>query len=265
MKKFCTLLAGVLLAAGFCGCGAAPQDGPSESAAASSSQAASAPTATPIPSPTATPVPSAPAATRAPETTPPPVESRWSAAEQENWETQAYFLTGQLVDYCLQPFDETAGVEALDDGEILNFLWTMGQNSKSPEYPYRAAVTTTFGDGEGIIDHVPEQTARAVVYQLFGVEDWSYDDPAWYDSTVPEYYFDVSQALPTAHYYCQDPVGEMAGDTVTVSFRLNSEQLIVDTAGQHRKDFGPYQAVYTVLTEGGQSFLRFQGMTPVSE
>lgn len=272
MKKFVVVLAGSLLVSAFCGCSSASQEAPAA-------------TFTPAPSPvreetvsseiaSGAPASTAPAAGSAPsetieeslvEETPAPDTSAFSTEEREKWEYQAYTLTLQIVDSCLQPFDESAGFDSLSTQEILNFICTTSQFDKDPDYPYKGASTITFADSSCpyILAHVPAQAARNIAYQLFGVSDWFYEDPHFYDSSVPEYYFNIEKEMPTSYYISQDATAELTGEAVRVSFHLAGTQTVVDTTGKHLEDFGIYQAVFNVQSENGQTFLRFAGMHPV--
>lgn len=251
MKKLCALLACVLLTGSLVGCGDAGQT-PAES---------------PAPVSTATPVPAAtPAATPTAEPTASPTpEPDWEipSPEEDPWAYQGYTLTCQIVEYCLQPFEGTLDIDTLSDEEIFNFLWSMEQNTKDQYYPYRDDVTIVFSeDGSDFFAHLPEQNAQKIVYQLFGVEDWARHDAEVYDAAVPEYRFDMTEPGPEQHFFCWYVSAEQTGDTVTVPFHLYGVQTVVDTTGQHQKEYGAYEATYTVMTENGRSFLRFAGIHP---
>lgn len=272
MKKSIVVLAGFLLVSALCSCSSAAQESPAA-------------TSTPEPSPVSEEAVSSEMASRAPsatasaagstasediegspvEETPAPDTSAFSAEEREKWEYQAYTLTLQIVDSCMQPFDEAAGLDALSTQEILNFICTTSQFDKDPDYPYKGASTITFANDSCpyILAHVPAQTARNIAYQLFGVSDWSYEDPDFYDSSVPEYFFNIEKEMPTSSYISQDATAQLSGNEVHVSFHLSGTQTVVDTTGKHLQDFGMYQANYTIQSENGQTFLRFAGMYPV--
>lgn len=272
MKKFAVVLAGSLLVSAFCGCSSPSQETPAATSTpapspvseetVSSETASGAPAAT---APAASGVSSETIGESPAEETPAPDTSAFSAEEREKWEYQAYTLTLQIVDSCLQPFDESAGLDALSTQEILNFICTTSQFDKDPDYPYKGASTITFADSSCpyILAHVPAQTARNIAYQLFGGSDWSYEDPHFYDSSVPEYYFNIEKEMPTPYYISQDATAELAGEAVRVSFHLSGTQTVVDTTGRHLEDFGMYQAVFNIQAENGQTFLRFAGMHPV--
>lgn len=248
MKKLCALLACVMLAGSLVGCGGDADQTPAESPAPAST-ATPAPTATPTAEPTASP-------------TPEPVEIL-PTPQDDPWAYQAGLLTGQIVEYCLQPFEGTLDIDTLSDEEIYNFLWSMDQFSKGQDYPYRDDVTIVFSDdGSNFFVHLPEQNARNIVYQLFGIENWARHDAEVYDAAVPEYRFDMLEPGPEQHFFCWDAIPARDGDAVTVPFQLYGTQTVVDTTGQHQKEYGAYEATYTLMTENGTSFLRFTGIHP---
>lgn len=245
MKKPCVLLACLLLAGALCGCGEDAPETPAPTPAPESQ------TATPAPSPTATPSP-----------TPEPA---WviPSPEEDLWAYQAYTLTCQITEYCLEPFEGTLDTDTLNDTEILNFLWSANQYCKDANYPYAGDITIDSPpDGSCCYARLPEESAQKIVYQLFGVADWSGHDTAFYDAAVPEYRFDMLQPGPRQNFSCRYISASRSGDTVTVPFHLYGTQTVVDTTGSHEKEYGGYTATYRVMTEDGQSFLRFAGLHP---
>lgn len=256
MKKLFLLLACAFLAAGVSGCAfGQPGEESSSSAVVPSGEASageeeSASTASSASSDTSA------------ATGEPPAQA---APDTEAWEQQAVILTDQIVSCGLQTFDESAGVTALDGREIFQFIATISRYREEPGYPYGDAVTITEPDSRNpnLVAHVAEAEAQNIAYQLFGVADWSYDAPDCYDGSVPEYCFNLEAGLPYSPYSPQEATAEMTGDSVVVSFRLTDSDSFAYAAGDGRKDFGPFQAVYRIVSEEGQNFLRFQGISPV--
>lgn len=256
MKKLFLLLACAFLAAGVSGCAfGQPGEESSSSAVVPSGEASageeeSASTASSASSDTSA------------ATGEPPAQA---APDTEAWEQQAVILTDQIVSCCLQTFDERAGVTALDGREIFQFIATISRYREEPGYPYGDAVTITEPDSRNpnLVVHVAEAEAQNIAYQLFGVVDWSYDAPDCYDGSVPEYHFNLEAGLPVSPYSAQEATAEMAEDSVTVSFRLTDSDSFANAAGDGRKDFGPFQAVYRIMSEEGKTFLRFQGISPM--
>ena len=255
MKKLFLLLACAFLAAGVSGCAfGQPGEESSSSAVVPSGEASageeeSASTASSASSDTSA------------ATGEPPAQA---APDTEAWEQQAVILTDQIVSCCLQTFDERAGVTALDGREIFQFIATISRYREEPGYPYGDAVTITEPDSRNpnLVVHVAEAEAQNIAYQLFGVVDWSYDAPDCYDGSVPEYHFNLEAGLPVSPYSAQEATAEMAEDSVTVSFRLTDSDSFAYAAGDQRKDFGQFQAVYQIISEEGKNFLRFQGISP---
>ena len=256
MKKLFLLLACAFLAAGVSGCAfGQPGEESSSSAVVPSGEAS------------AGAEESAPAASSASSDTSaatgdPPAQA---APDTETWEQQAVVLTDQIVSCCLQTFDESAGITALDGREIFQFIATISRYREEPGYPYGDTVTITEPDSRNpnLVAHVAEAEAQSIAYQLFGVADWSCDAPDCYDGSVPEYHFNLEAGLPVSPYSAQEATAEVAGDSVIVSFRLTDSDSFAYAAGDGRKDFGPFQAVYRIISEGGKTFLRFQGISPV--
>lgn len=255
MKKRFLFLLCMLLAIGVSGCALGRQGEESGPAAAVSSgevsggEEESAPTASgSVSGPTAA-------------TEEPPADA---APDAEAWEQQAVVLTNQIVSCCLQPFDESAGVTALDGREIFQFIATISRYREEPGYPYGDAVTITEPDSRNpnLVAHVAEAEAQSIAYQLFGVPDWSYDAPDCYDGSVPEYCFNLEAGLPVSPYSARDVEAEMAEDSVMVSFRLTDSDNYAYAAGDGWKDYGQFQASYRIISEEGQTFLRFQGISP---
>lgn len=255
MKKLFLLLACAFLAAGVSGCAfGQPGEESSSSAVVPSGEASageeeSASTASSASSDTSA------------ATGEPPAQA---APDTEAWEQQAVILTDQIVSCCLQTFDERAGVTALDGREIFQLIATISRYREEPGYPYGDAVTITEPDSRNpnLVAHVAEAEAQNIAYQLFGVVDWSYDAPDCYDGSVPEYHFNLEAGLPVSPYSAQEATAEMAEDSVTVSFRLTDSDSFANAAGDGRKDFGPFQAVYRIMSEEGKTFLRFQEISP---
>lgn len=208
------------------------------------------------------PAPTAAASASGPseDTAEPPADAE---PEADAWEQQAVVLTDQIVNCCLQTFDESVGITALNEREIFQFVATLSRYKDEPGYPYAAAVTITEPDSQNpnLVAHVAEADAQSIAYQLFGVSDWSYDAPDCYDSSVPEYYFNLEAGLPTSPYSPQEAEAEMTGDSVVVSFRLTDSDSFADAAGDQRKNFGQFQAVYQIISEEGKNFLRLQGIS----
>lgn len=236
---FCVVLSACLLA----GCGGS-------AASASLLPAASEPIAAESPSPA--------------QATPAPAEVSPAAEDAAVWEQQALLLTTQIVESCLQPFDESVGVTEVNDREIFNFVATLSQYAGEAGYPYAGAVTVTETSdaGPSLVAHVPEQTAQAIAGQLFAQPDWFFDAPDCYDGDVPEYRFNLEAGPPVSPYSCQDAAAVFAGDTVTVSFRLTGSLRFVGATGEPLAEYGSYQAVYRLLSKGESSFLRLESIQP---
>lgn len=254
------ILGGVILccAALLAGC-TAPSSAPAESLPGSESDVpvSGAEQREEEPAPTASAAVSAPSADME-------AASADAAPDAETWEQQAVILTDQIVSCCLQPFDENDSIRALGEREIFQFIATLSRYQEEPGYPYGDAVTITEPDSRNpnLVAHVAESDAQSIVYQLFGVPDWSYDAPDCYDGSVPEYCFNLEAGLPTSPYSDQGAAAERTGDSVVVSFRLTDSDSFAYAAGDGRKDFGQFQAVYRILSEEGKTFLRFQGISP---
>lgn len=255
MKKLSLLLACAFLAAGVSGCAfGQPGEESSSSAVVPSGEASageeeSASTASSASSDTSA------------ATGEPPAQAM---PDTEAWEQQAVVLTDQIVSCGLQTFDESAGVTALDGREIFQFIATISRYREEPGYPYGDAVTITEPDSRNpnLVAHVAEAEAQNIAYQLFGVADWSCDAPDCYDGSVPEYHFNLEAGLPVSPYSAQEATAEMGEDSVTVSFRLTDSDSFANAAGDGRKDYGQFQAVYRIVSEEGKTFLRFQGISP---
>lgn len=183
-----------------------------------------------------------------------------STEDASRWEQQALVLTAQIVDSCLQAFDETAGINELNDREIFNFICTISQYDGEPGYPYAGAVTVTKSD---LVAHIPEQAAQTIAYQLFSKPDWSYDAPDCYDGTVPEYHFNLEAGGPVSPYSCQDAAAALAEDSVTVSFRLTGSLAFAGAAGEPLAEYGSFKAVYRLQSEDGATFLRLESILPL--
>lgn len=189
----------------------------------------------------------------------------YSEEEREKWERQAYTLTSQIVDYCLQTFDEATGIDALNSEEILNFVWTTSQYNKDSDYPYKDGVTVTLATTTCpyISAHVSEHAAQEIADKLFGSPDWSCQESEYYNKSIPEYSFNLEEKLPESPYSCQDANAEVKNGSVIVTFHLVGTQTVVDATGKHLKDFGMYQAFYSIESESEESYLQFVGMYPV--
>lgn len=263
MKKLSLFLACAFLTAGISGCAFGQQGEESSSPAASSSQPASVSEEEVASESGEAPAPTEAASASGPseDTAEPPADAE---PEADAWEQQAVVLTDQIVNCCLQTFDESVGITELNEREIFQFVATLSRYKDESGYPYAAAVTITEPDSQNpnLVAHVAEADAQSIAYQLFGVSNWSYDAPDCYDSFVPEYYFNLEAGLPYSPYSPQEATAEMTGDSVVVSFRLTDSDSFAYAAGDQRKDFGQFQAVYQIISEEGKNFLRFQGISP---
>ena len=207
--------------------------------------------------------------TASPSASPPPADANESNkdAEQPSAELlgqQAVLLTEQIVESCLQTFDENIGITSLNTREIFNFICTISKYDALPYYPYATVIIITEPDSlnPNLVAHISEEDAQSIAYQLFGVTDWFYEAPDCYDETIPEYHFNLEAGMPTSPYSIQEATAESAGDSVIVSFRLTDSDNFAYAADEQRKDFGQFQANYTVMSEENQTFLRFNGLTP---
>lgn len=206
--------------------------------------------------------------TLAPTSTPPADANESNKdAEQPSAELlgqQAVLLTEQIVDSCLQTFDENIGITSLNTREIFNFICTISKYDALPYYPYATVIIITEPDSlnPNLVAHISEEDAQSIAYQLFGVTDWFYEAPDCYDETIPEYHFNLEAGMPTSPYSIQEATAESAGDSVIVSFRLTDSDNFAYAADEQRKDFGQFQANYTVMSEENQTFLRFNGLSP---
>lgn len=181
----------------------------------------------------------------------------------EEWEKQAVILTEQIVDRCLQTFDENIGITSLNSREIFNFICTISKYDKLPLYPYRTFMTITEPSSQNpnLVAHISEKDAQIIAYQLFGVTDWFYDAPDCYNAAIPEYYFNLEAGLPTSPYSSQEATAKMTGDSIVVSFRLTDSDQFAYAAANQPKDFGEFYIIYKIVSEGNQTFLRFGGLS----
>ena len=215
----------------------------------------------------ATPVPSvsdsasSPAASAAPEED---LSKEESAASNRNWTQQAQTLTTQIVESCLQAFDESAGITSLNDEEIFYFISTMKQYYTVPSFPYgdKIVITEPTSSNPNLVAHVSEKDAKTIASQLFGRENWSYDAPDCYDSTLAEYHFNLEAGAHYSPYSCQNIKSEISDNTVIVSFRLTASLRFVGETGTQTDDFGNYQAIYRVVSDDKGSFLRLESILP---
>ena len=222
-----------------------------------------------------TPVPSSPAssvsdsgsspATSAASSTPAEdLSKEESAASNRNWTQQAQTLTTQIVESCLQAFDESAGITSLNDEEIFYFISTMKQYYTVPSFPYgdKIVITEPTSSNPNLVAHVSEKDAKTIASQLFGRENWSYDAPDCYDSTLAEYHFNLEAGAHYSPYSCQNIKSEISDNTVIVSFRLTASLRFVGETGTQTDDFGNYQAIYRVVSDDKGSFLRLESILP---
>ena len=220
----------------------------------------------------ATPVPSSPASSVSdsdcsPATSAAPEEDlskEESAASDKNWTQQAQTLTTQIVESSLQAFDESAGITSLNDEEIFYFISTMKQYYTGPSFPYgdKIVITEPTSSDPNLVAHVSEKDAKTIASQLFGRENWSYDAPDCYDSTLAEYHFNLEAGAHYSPYSCQNIKSEIFDNTVIVSFRLTASLRFVGETGTQTDDFGNYQAIYRVVSDDKGSFLRLESILP---
>lgn len=183
-----------------------------------------------------------------------------STEDASRWEQQALVLTAQIVDSCLQSFDETVGINELNDREIFNFICTISQYYGESGYPYAGAMAVTQSD---LVAHIPEQAAQTIAYQLFSKSDWSYDAPDCYDGMVPEYRFNLEAGGPVSPYSCQDATAAQSEDSVTVSFRLTGSLAFAGATEEPLAEYGSFKAVYRLRSEDGATFLRLESILPL--
>lgn len=220
----------------------------------------------------ATPVPSSspssvsdpdgsPATSAAPEED---LSKEESAASNRNWTQQAQTLTTQIVESSLQAFDESAGITSLNDEEIFYFISTMKQYYTVPSFPYsdKIVITEPTSSNPNLVAHVSEKDAKTIASQLFGRENWSYDAPDCYDSTLAEYHFNLEAGAHYSPYSCQNIKSEISDNTVIVSFRLTASLRFVGETGTQTDEFGGYQAIYRVVSDDKGSFLRLESILP---
>lgn len=223
----------------------------------------------------ATPVPSSPASsvsdsgdsptTSAASSTPAEdLSKEESAASNRNWTQQAQTLTTQIVESSLQSFDESAGIASLNDEEIFYFISTMKQYYTVPSFPYgdKIVITEPTSSDPNLVAHVSEKDAKTIASQLFGRENWSYDAPDCYDSTLAEYHFNLEAGAHYSPYSCQNIKSEISDNTVIVSFRLTASLRFVGETGTQTDDFGNYQAIYRVVSDDKGPFLRLESILP---
>lgn len=220
----------------------------------------------------ATPVPSSPASSvsdsgSSPVTSAAPEEDlskEESSAGDKNWPQQAQTLTTQIVESSLQAFDESAGITSLNDEEIFYFISTMKQYYTDPSFPYgdKIVITEPTSSDPNLVAHVSDKNAKTIASQLFGRENWSYDAPDCYDSTLAEYHFNLEAGAHYSPYSCQNIKSEISDNTVIVSFRLTASLRFVGETGTQTDDFGNYQAIYRVVSDDKGSFLRLESILP---
>lgn len=220
----------------------------------------------------ATPVPSSPPSSvsdsdGSPATSAAPEEDlskEESAASNRNRTQQAQTLTTQIVESSLQSFDESAGITSLSDEEIFYFISTMKQYYTVPSFPYgdKIVITEPTSSNPNLVAHVSEKDAKTIASQLFGRENWSYDAPDCYDSTLAEYHFNLEAGAHYSPYSCQNIKSEIFDNTVIVSFRLTASLRFVGETGTQTDDFGNYQAIYRVVSDDKGSFLRLESILP---
>lgn len=220
----------------------------------------------------ATPVPSSPPSSvsdsdGSPATSAAPEEDlskEESSVGDKNWTQQAQTLTTQIVESSLQAFDESAGITSLNDEEIFYFISTMKQYYTVPSFPYgdKIVITEPTSSNPNLVAHVSEKDAKTIASQLFGRENWSYDAPDCYDSTLAEYHFNLEAGAHYSPYSCQNIKSEILDNTVIVSFRLTASLRFVGETGTQTDDFGNYQAIYRVVSDDKGSFLRLESILP---
>lgn len=220
----------------------------------------------------ATPVPSSPPSSvsdsdGSPATSAAPEEDlskEESSAGDKNWPQQAQTLTTQIVESCLQAFDESAGITSLNDEEIFYFISTMKQYYTVPSFPYgdKIVITEPTSSNPNLVAHVSDKNAKTIASQLFGVENWSYDAPDCYDNTLAEYHFNLEAGAHYSPYSCQNIKSEIFDNTVIVSFRLTASLRFVGETGTQTDEFGNYQAIYRVVSDDKGSFLRLESILP---
>ena len=220
----------------------------------------------------ATPVPSSPPSSVSdsdgfPATSAAPEEDlskEESSAGDKNWPQQAQTLTTQIVESCLQAFDESAGITSLNDEEIFYFISTMKQYYTVPSFPYgdKIVITEPTSSDPNLVAHVSDKNAKTIASQLFGVENWSYDAADCYDSTLAEYHFNLEAGAHYSPYSCQNIKSEISDNTVIVSFRLTASLRFVGETGTQTDEFGGYQAIYRVVSDDKGSFLRLESILP---
>lgn len=223
----------------------------------------------------ATPVPSSPpssvsdsdgspATSAAPSTPAEDLSKEESSAGNKNWTQQAQTLTTQIVESSLQSFDESAGITSLSDEEIFYFISTMKQYYTVSSFPYgdKIVITEPTSSNPNLVAHVSEKDAKTIASQLFGRENWSYDAPDCYNSTLAEYHFNLEAGAHYSPYSCQNIKSEIFDNTVIVSFRLTASLRFVGETGTQTDDFGNYQAIYRVVSDDKGSFLRLESILP---
>ena len=220
--------------------------------------------ATPVPPPS---VPSVSDSDGSPATSAAPEEDlskEESSAGNKNWPQQAQTLTTQIVESCLQAFDESTGITSLNDEEIFYFISTMKQYYTVPSFPYadKIVITEPTSSNPNLVAHVSNKDAQMIASQLFGVENWSYDAPDCYDSTIAEYQFNLEAGAHYSPYSCQNIKSEISDNTVIVSFRLTASLRFVGETGTQTDEFGNYQAIYRVVSDDKGSFLRLESILP---
>lgn len=217
--------------------------------------------ATPVPSSPPSSVSDSDGSSAAPEED---LSKEESSAGNKNWPQQAQTLTTQIVESSLQSFDESAGITSLSDEEIFYFISTMKQYYTVPSFPYgdKIVITEPTSSNPNLVAHVSEKDAKTIASQLFGRENWSYDAPDCYDSTLAEYHFNLEAGAHYSPYSCQNIKSEISDNTVIVSFRLTASLRFVGETGTQTDDFGNYQAIYRVVSDDKGSFLRLESILP---
>ncbi len=160
-----------------------------------------------------------------------------------------------------QGFATPEKLAASEEGRtIYRFLYAQYHYFDDPTDPYYGLFDPK-ADLTEIEARMPLDKAQRIVEQVFGVEDWFPEFAQWdFDQQTQCFCFPL-EVGPFSVYDAKDLTAQQRDDqTIVVTLRLTDSDLAVVDAPM--QDYGSYQLIYQLQTDGDAQFLRFQSFLP---
>ncbi len=178
--------------------------------------------------------------------------------EATEFERNAITLTGLIAEHLFDVSEEKTSSET---NKLMNVIFTIGANAGNPvseNKPY----ADSFPKSQDGIYHFPEDEIVRVAFEIFGIEDFRYEEPKgvaiYYDEENREFYTGFEFGMGGRHSI-RNPAAVTENDEICVEFELTDSVFYSDMPGW--TVYGKYESVFKVLENENGKFLRFVEIT----